>query len=121
MFSVDFLYFDTETGRLRSDIGQYFDVTVCEEMQTETPDEVQRRFLEGLNAGALDDDLRETDAPTVYAVCPVKSSATGDATGPAVIGNIVLSYKHRNFLPAVRAQLLEQSPDTLINIYYRDI
>ena len=123
MFTVDFSYFDKETRRVCSSMYYYFEITIDETFHTETADAQQREFLTGLNSGCLDEDLKETAAPMIYEICPVLYSETDLATGTgaAVITNIVLTPTDKNLLDEIRAAVLDNSPSTQINVYYRNI
>ena len=123
MFTVDFSYFDKETRRVCGSMYYYFEITIDESLHTETADTQQREFLTGLNSGCLDEELAETAAPLIYDICPVQYSDTelATGTGAAVITNIVLTPSDADLLDEIRAAVLSNSPETEINVYYRNV
>ena len=123
MFTVDFNYFDKETRRVCGSQTFFYDTTIDESMHTETAQEQQRTFLDGLRYGYMDDLLSDTTDPQIYAVCPVQYSETDLAVGvgPAVITNIVLLDADKQIENEIRAAVLQNSPDTQINVYYRNV
>jgi hypothetical protein len=123
MFTVDFSYFDKETRRVCGSMYYFFEITIDETFHTETAAAQQKTFVDGLNSGCLDDELTEIAAPLIYEICPVQYSdielATG--TGAAVITNIVLTPSDADLLDEIRAAVLHNSPETEINVYYRNV
>lgn len=123
MFTVDFSIYDQAAAQLCASMDYFFENTIDESLHTATAEEQQTTFLDGLNAGALDDDILELNDPAIYEICPVMYSETDLAVGvaAAVITNIVLRPSMKALLPAVRAAVLKNSPDTQINVYYRNV
>lgn len=123
MFTVDFSIFDQATAQLCASMYYFFENTIDESLHTATAEEQQTQFIDGLNAGALDDDILGLEDPAIYEICPVIYSETDLAvgTGAAVITNIVMRPSMQALLPAVRAAVLKNSPETQINVYYRNI
>lgn len=123
MFTTDFSYFDKEMHRVCGSQTFFFDTTIDESMHTETAQEQQRTFLDGLRYGYMDDLFSDTTDPQIYAVCPVQYSETDLAVGigPAVIANIVLLDADKQLEQEIRAAVLENSPSAQINVYYRNV
>ncbi len=123
MFTVDFSIYDQATAQLCASMYYFFENTIDESLHTATAEEQQTAFLDGLNAGALDDDILALEDPAIYEICPVLYSETDLAVGvaAAVITNIVLRPSMKAPLPAIRAAVLENSPETQINVYYRNV
>lgn len=123
MFTVDFSYFDKETRRVCGSMCYFFENTIDESLHTETAAEQQRQFRDGVLYGYLDEELAETAAPLIYDICPVLYSDTelATGTGAAVITNIVLTPSDADLLDEIRAAVLSNSPETEINVYYRNV
>lgn len=123
MFTTDFSYFDKETRRVCGCQTFYFEITIDESMHTETAQEQQQAFIDGLNIGYMDNLFSETTDPQIYAVCPVQYSETDLAVGigSAVIANIVLLDADKQLEKEIRAAVLKNSPSAQINVYYRNV
>ena len=123
MFTVDFNCFDVETREMIGSLCFFHETTIDETLHTETAQQQQQTFVDGLNSGYLDEMLIENAQPQIYDICPVEYSPSGLAVGvkAPVISNIVLRTADKQHETAVRAAVLHRAPAAQINVYYRNV